>query len=90
MIWLRATGSTVVSQFIDSFIVTGIAFWLPGKLSFGDFINTAATGYSAKLIIAVLLTPLIYLGHGIIHRYLGEPDSEKIMEETAMTETRNK
>ena len=90
MIWLRATGSTVVSQFIDSFIVTGIAFWLPGKLSFGDFINTAATGYSAKLIIAVLLTPLIYLGHGIIHRYLGEPESEKIMEETALVETANK
>lgn len=90
MIWLRATGSTVVSQFIDSFIVTGIAFWLPGKLAFGDFINTAATGYSAKLIIAVLLTPLIYLGHRIIHRYLGEPESEKIMEATALVETGNK
>jgi queuosine precursor transporter len=86
MIWLRSTGSTVVSQLIDSFIVTGIAFWLPGKLSFGEFINTAATGYSAKLIIAVLLTPLIYLGHGIIHRYLGEPVSEKIIEETATEE----
>ena len=90
MIWLRSTGSTVVSQLIDSFIVTGIAFWLPGKLSFGEFINTAATGYSAKLIIAVLLTPLIYLGHGIIHRYLGEPDSEKITEETALEETGSK
>jgi queuosine precursor transporter len=87
MIWLRSTGSTVVSQLIDSFIVTGIAFWLPGKLSFGNFISTAVTGYSAKLIIAVLLTPLIYLGHGIIHRYLGEPASEKIIEETALEET---
>ncbi len=90
MIWLRATGSTVVSQLIDSFIVTGIAFWLPGKLSFTDFINTASTGYFAKLIIAVLLTPIIYLGHGIIHRYLGEPASEKIMEETALEETGSK
>ena len=90
MIWLRATGSTVVSQLIDSFIVTGIAFWLPGKLSFGDYINTAATGYSAKLIIAVMLTPLIYVGHGIIHRYLVEPVSVKIIEETAQAETGKK
>lgn len=90
MIWLRATGSTVLSQLIDSFIVTGIAFWLPGKLSFDDFINTAATGYSAKLILAIVLTPLIYVGHGIIHRYLGEPVSEELIEETALDETGQK
>jgi queuosine precursor transporter len=90
MIWLRATGSTVVSQLIDSFIVTGIAFWLPGKLSFDDYLNTATTGYSAKLIIAILITPLIYLGHGMIHRYLGEPVSERIIEKTAEVETGEK
>ncbi len=83
MIWLRATGSTVISQLIDSFIVTGIAFWLTGKLAFGEYINTASTGYLVKLIIAVLITPLIYLGHHLIHRYLGEEQSEKIIEETA-------
>jgi len=87
LIWLRATGSTVVSQLFDTFLVTGIAFWLPGKLSFIDFINTASTGYLAKLILAILLTPLIYLGHGIIHRYLGETASEKIIEATAKEET---
>lgn len=86
MIWLRATGSTVVSQLIDTFIVTGIAFWLPGKLSFGDFINTAFTGYSAKLIIAIALTPLIYLGHAIIHSYLGKEQSARIVAETAKKE----
>jgi uncharacterized integral membrane protein (TIGR00697 family) len=83
MIWLRATGSTVVSQLIDTFIVTGIAFWLPGKLSFTEYINTAFTGYSAKLIIAVALTPLIYVGHALVHRYLGKEQSEQIVEETA-------
>ncbi len=31
MIWLRSTGSTAVSQLIDTFVVLGIAFWLPGK-----------------------------------------------------------
>jgi queuosine precursor transporter len=83
MIWLRATGSTVVSQLIDTFIVTGIAFWLPGKLTFGDYINTAFTGYSVKLIIAIALTPLIYLGHNLIHAFLGKEQSEQIVEETA-------
>jgi hypothetical protein len=83
MIWLRATGSTVVSQLIDTFIVTGIAFWLPGKLSFTDYINTAATGYSAKLIIAVCLTPLIYFGHFLVHRYLGREQSDEISSDVA-------
>ncbi|MCK9399043.1 MAG: queuosine precursor transporter [Bacteroidales bacterium] len=86
MIWLRATGSTAISQLIDTFIVTGIAFWLPGKLTFGDFINTAFTGYTAKLIIAIALTPLIYLGHAIIHSYLGKEQSDQIVEETARTQ----
>ncbi|NTV83522.1 MAG: queuosine precursor transporter, partial [Bacteroidales bacterium] len=83
MIWLRATGSTIVSQLIDTFIVTGIAFWLPGKISFSDYINTAFTGYSAKLIIAVALTPLIYVGHALVHRYLGKEQSAQIVEDTA-------
>jgi uncharacterized integral membrane protein (TIGR00697 family) len=87
MIWLRATGSTVVSQLIDTFIVTGIAFWLPGKLSFTEYINTAFTGYTAKLIIAIALTPMIYLGHSLVHRYLGREQSEQIVEETANLES---
>ncbi|MCX7744319.1 MAG: queuosine precursor transporter [Flavobacteriales bacterium] len=72
MIWLRATGSTVVSQLIDTFIVAGIAFWLPGKITFSEYLNMASTGYAAKLIIAVAMTPLIYLGHGVIKAYLKE------------------
>lgn len=70
MIWLRSTGSTVVSQLFDSFIVAGIAFWLPGKMTTEVFITSAFTGYSVKLIIAVLMTPLIYLGHSLIEKYI--------------------
>lgn len=69
-IWLRATGSTIISQLFDSFIVLGIAFWLPGKINFDTFIASAFTGYTFKLGIAILLTPLIYLGHYIIKKYL--------------------
>ena len=41
MIWLRTTGSTVISQLFDSFIVLGIAFYLPGKINFNTFITSA-------------------------------------------------
>lgn len=83
MLWLRSTGSTVISQLIDSFIVLGIGFYLPGKISFGDFLNVGFTNYSGKLILAVALTPFIYLVHYAIDKYLGEEDSKKIVEETA-------
>ena len=70
MLWLRSTGSTVISQLFDSFIVLGIAFWLPGKINFETFISSALTGYTFKLALAVVLTPLIYLGHTIIDKYI--------------------
>ena len=69
-IWLRTTGSTVISQLFDSFIVLGVAFWLPGKINFETFIGSALTGYTFKLGIAILLTPLIYWGRRIIKNYL--------------------
>ena len=69
-IWLRSTGSTVISQLFDSFIVSGIAFWLTGKVSTSDYINMASTGYVFKLILAIALTPLVYLGHFVIKKYL--------------------
>ena len=69
-IWLRSTGSTLVSQLIDSYIVLYIGFVLPGSLTFVDFMSIAPTNYVLKIMIAILLTPLIYLGHYLIHRYL--------------------
>jgi len=83
MIWLRSTGSTVVSQLIDTFIVLGIAFWLTGKMSTDEYINAALTGYTFKLIIAILLTPLIYLGHYLVNNYLGKELSDQLIEQAA-------
>jgi len=71
-IWLRTTGSTVISQLFDSFIVLGIAFWLPGKIDAKTFLTSALTGYTFKLATAIVLTPLIYLGHYSIKKYLSE------------------
>jgi hypothetical protein len=74
-IWLRTTGSTIISQLFDSFIVLGIAFWLPGKIDFDTFLSSALVGYTFKLSIAIVLTPLIYLGHYLIKKYLNEHTS---------------
>ena len=80
MIWLRSTGSTVFSQLIDSFIVGGIAFYLPGIWNTKQYIEFSLTGYSFKLMIAICLTPLIYLGHFLIETYIKKEDySEKKM-----------
>lgn len=83
MLWLRATGSTMISQLVDSFIVLGIGFLLPGYITLKEYFAIGITNYSGKLIIAILLTPLIYLGHYLIDRYLGESEAEKLIEETA-------
>jgi uncharacterized integral membrane protein (TIGR00697 family) len=74
-IWLRTTGSTIISQLFDSFIVLGIAFYLPGKIDFNTFLSSALVGYTFKLSIAIVLTPLIYLGHYLIKKYLNEHTS---------------
>lgn len=82
-IWLRATASTVISQIIDTFTVQYIAFVLPGKWKFNDFIGNATWGYSFKLLVAVAMIPVIYIGHFFIERYIGEKESEKMLTETA-------
>ena len=84
MIWLRSTGSTVISQLVDTFIVGGIAFWLTGKWTTEVYINASLTGYFFKLGIAVALTPLIYIGHYFVEKYIGHDEAEKMMEKTVV------
>jgi hypothetical protein len=69
-IWLRATGSTVISQLIDSFIVIFIALG-PYK-SFLELLKIGFNNFGYKMLIAVALTPLIYASHSLVIRYLGE------------------
>ncbi|MCV9388911.1 queuosine precursor transporter [Reichenbachiella ulvae] len=82
-IWLRATGSTLVSQFIDSFVVLFIAFYVWGNWPFEQVIAIGIVNYIYKFIIAILMTPFIYLGHAIIDRYLGKKNAELLAEEAA-------
>ncbi len=71
MIWLRSTGSTIISQLFDSYIVLYIGFILPGTLPVEALWTIAPVNYILKLLIAISLTPMIYLGHFTIRKYLG-------------------
>jgi uncharacterized integral membrane protein (TIGR00697 family) len=70
-IWLRATGSTLVSQLIDSVVVTYVAFWIFKDMSFPMATALVLTAYAYKLIVAILSTPMVYLVHAGVERYLG-------------------
>lgn len=72
-IWLRATGSTLVSQFLDSFIVVFIALHIGQQLPFMQVLAISVMSYFYKGVMAVALTPVIYAVHWGIDRYLGEP-----------------
>ena len=82
-LWMRATGSTLVSQLIDSIVIIGIAFWLPGKVKTEEFFMVAGANYSYKMLIALVVTPLLYVGHSIIDRYLGIEESHRLIESSA-------
>jgi uncharacterized integral membrane protein (TIGR00697 family) len=83
MLWLRATGSTVASQLIDTFIVMGIAFWLPGKINTETYFKLSLTNYSYKFLIAIFLTPFIYIAHSAIDKYLGKKESDSLTDKAA-------
>ncbi len=70
-VWLRATGSTLISQGVDSFVVLFIAFYIGQDWSFAKVFAIASVNYIYKFVVAIGLTPLIYLGHNLIDRYLG-------------------
>jgi hypothetical protein len=75
---LRATGSTLISQLVDSFVVLYIAFKLGPDLvgnvepwSWGQLLAVGTVQYTYKFIMAILLTPVIYGAHHFLDRYLG-------------------
>jgi uncharacterized integral membrane protein (TIGR00697 family) len=83
LLWLRATGSTLASQFIDSFVVIFIAFYINPQYNW-SWQMVAAIGivnYSYKFIVAILMTPLLYVVHNIIDRFLGKDLSSKLIAE---------
>ncbi len=87
LLWARATGSTFISQLVDTFVVQYIAFVVPGKLHFGEMLGVAAGSYSYKVLIAIVITPIIYLAHGIIDRFLEKEEPTDIDPRIRQVET---
>ncbi len=84
-IWLRATGSTVVSQLVDTVVVLLIAFKLGPTLTglaepwpWSRLLAVITVQYTYKFIVAVLMTPVIYWMHGRIERFLGPNLAERM------------
>jgi uncharacterized integral membrane protein (TIGR00697 family) len=82
-LWLRSTGSTLVSQFVDSFVVLIIAFYIGGNWPLKLVLAVGVVNYIYKFLVAALLTPLLYVIHSIIDSYLGKELAEKMMKEAA-------
>lgn len=70
-LWLRATGSTLISQLVDTAIINAIFWggvadktplWISEKI---------VREYFIKVFVAVALTPVVYGLHGFIIRWLG-------------------
>jgi uncharacterized integral membrane protein (TIGR00697 family) len=80
MIWLRATGSTLVSQLIDSFVVLVIAFKVFGIWSWDQVIAVSIINYIYKGAVAIGMTPVLYLAHNLIDKYLGDEASHELQE----------
>lgn len=77
-IWLRATGSTVISQFVDSFVVLLIAFWIGSDWDLVRVLAIGVVNYTYKFFMAVALTPVIYGVHGLIEKYLGHDQAAQM------------
>ncbi len=82
-LWLRATGSTLISQLIDSFVVIFIAFYVFGNWKLDQIFAVGTVNYIYKFCVAILMTPLIYLIHNAIDRYLGKTASKELIDEAS-------
>ncbi len=90
-IWLRATGSTLVSQLIDSFVVLSVAFKFGPELAqnvepwpWSQLLAVGTVQYTYKFLMAILLTPVIYFAHYQIDNYLGHKVATEMKEKAAV------
>lgn len=66
MLWLRATGSTAISQLVDTLVINALVWgW---KVTPSEYVSLALGSYAVKIVVAVLVTPVIYALHGVIER----------------------
>mgnify|MGYP006183619451 CR=1 FL=1 len=83
-VWLRATGSTAISQLVDSFVVIYVAFVLgPQKWPTSLFLAVSSVNYVYKMGFAIALIPLLYLMRRAITRYLGAERAAQLRADAA-------
>lgn len=75
---MRSTGSTLVSQFLDSFVVVFIALYIGQQLPFAQVLAICIMNYCYKGIVAMVMTPVIYWVHNAIDAYLGPELADKM------------
>jgi queuosine precursor transporter len=82
-LWLRATGSTLLSQIVDT-VVINLIFWLwtasadpnsfLGKMTAGErygwIFAKIGREYGIKVVVAILLTPVVYAIHAFVVRVM--------------------
>jgi uncharacterized integral membrane protein (TIGR00697 family) len=61
MLWLRNNFSTFTSQFIDTFTVIFLLCFF-GALPWDLFAGLLVSGFIFKVLVALIDTPLLYLG----------------------------
>lgn len=72
-LWLRNNGSTLVSQLVDTTAVVLITFWasiFAGEMTGSVIIALILSGYSFKLLVALLDTIPFYIGSHYMKKYL--------------------
>lgn len=84
LLWLRATGSTAVSQLFDSFLVLYVAFVLgPQHWPVKQFLAVGTVNYLYKMLAAIAMIPVLYGVHALVRRYLGNAETERLRAEAA-------
>lgn len=69
-LWLRNNISTICSQLVDTIIVNTIFLYLGLNLEWSTIIEIIIASYIFKVLIAMLDTPLVYIGVKYIRRYV--------------------
>lgn len=70
-LWLRATGSTLISQLVDTAVINSI-FWAGVAEQGWPWIGAKIVReYIIKIVVAIALTPIVYAIHAFIMRWLG-------------------
>ena len=69
-LWLRNNGSTLVSQLINTFLFTLLAFY--GTYDFGTLVSVFCSSYVIYIFTSLLDTPVVYLA-----RRIHEKEAEK-------------